>query len=92
MDWKNILRIDGFKVFLTLIFNLFPQYSQITQGNTAIGKEIMFGFPICFFKLSVGDGGIVSISGATGAGFVVNIAVAYIIGVGIASIYYFIKK
>jgi len=102
MEWKNILYIDGFKVIIIIILLSFPyivsfgSHSSWPGGEMSLkAEEIHIGLPFSYINLEyVSEPRVGYFSRFSGSylNFILNIIIAYLIGIMISLCYYRIKK
>ena len=90
MEWKNILKIDGYKVLIILILLLIPRVAPSYLGDSLVGDSIYLGLPFSYIQLEYVLQGSSLVIRPTGSwlNFILNIIIAYLIGVLITFIYY----
>ena len=109
MDWKKILKLDGFKVFIIVILLFFPLVSTywVMSGESSdvvinfSEDAIRLGLPFSYINLWYQYEYSITVPATNGVApryigssinFVIDIIIAYLIGVLITLIYYKIKK
>jgi hypothetical protein len=102
MDWKKILKMDGFKVFVILMLLLFPYigtvaHSSTVDGETSFtGRNALLGLPFkyIYFKYEFDNSASMYIPTfwSSYLNFVFDIIIGYLIAVIIAIGYYRFKK
>lgn len=94
MDWKNILKIDGYKVLIILILLFIPRTAPMTYGNTWQGDTIYLGIP--FIHVGMEYYGNQNSQPTRFHGnyfyFILDIIIAYLIGVLLAIGYFKIRN